>query len=117
MGRIELSASYMKLMELSNASFAFELDMIRYWHAHANVSQEIQINLSDSHTFSIWDHGEDTTPRIDDHRVAPGFPILGMFSTLPCGKDIALILNRSGSEDTLPVSFTGYPSKCGRHRN
>ena len=83
-------------------------------HCLSDISLPVQIEFGEGDPIALGNLGQDSTPGIDDHTMTVGFSVSGVASLLRGCDHKDLIFDRVGTDQNLPVGFTGLLGKGGR---
>ena len=72
--------------------------MLQRGQLGANFGEVIKVNLRRDHAWTVRQFGENSSPGIDNHRVAVAFETLGAFAELIGGDNKHLVFDGAGSE-------------------
>ena len=75
------------------------------------------IHPGDNHPGTTRQAVENHPPRVDDHRVAVGFPTIEMIPALRRGQHVGEIFNGARPDQGFPVRLAGRFGKGRRHQN
>src|SRR5258707_13378769 len=86
--------------------------MRKRWNLEPHVGEYFRPDLGDGKSFAIRGLAEHRTPGIDHHRMSVGDAFFRVASNLGRCEDVALVLDRTGAKQYLPMIFSGHQGEC-----